>query len=220
MEVYISMKLSKTLTGAIIAASALTLGACGNHAAKKASDSTPKTEKTSKLAKQSSSLKSSSIESSTISSSNQSSASSSSQATSSLSSSSSSAVSAQKLTPQQVGVLLEMKLQPQMLSYKDDNGKLHLWYGVDNTQGDASQGFNILTPHGDGTATLYYQVQGDNVIVKQMDPNSGTCVADEKLKTTTIPLAQLTQNYSTPQQQATVNNYVNELQDNNSSSDE
>ena len=48
-----------------------------------------------------------------------------------------------------------------------------------------------------------------------MDPNSGNCVADEKLMTITVPVSQIMQNYSTQQQQNQVNNDANKLRQGN-----
>ena len=54
------------------------------------------------------------------------------------------------------------------------------------------------------------------VTFKRLDPNSGDCVADEKMMTKTIPVSELIQKYySTPQQQSQVNNAANQMQPQN-----
>lgn len=130
------------------------------------------------------------------------------------SASSSSTVSAQDLTPQQMGIILAMDQEPDVIS-----NSLPLWYGVvnnDNGGSDDTAGYNYFTTHGDGTANIYWKVNGNTVTFKRLDPNSGDCVADEKMMTKTIPVSELIQKYySTPQQQSQVNNAANQMQPQN-----
>ena len=59
-------------------------------------------------------------------------------------------------------------------------------------------------------------MNGNMVTFKRLDPNSGDCVADEKMMTKTIPVSELIQKYySTPQQQSQVNNAANQMQPQN-----
>ena len=107
-----------------------------------------------------------------------------------------------------------MDQEPDIIS-----NSLPLWYGVvnnDNGGSDDTAGYNYFTTHGDGTASIYWKVNGNMVTFKRLDPNSGDCVADEKMMTKTIPVSELIQKYySTPQQQSQVNNAANQMQPQN-----
>ncbi|HJH33197.1 MAG TPA: hypothetical protein K8V68_01835 [Ligilactobacillus aviarius] len=204
-----------TLLGSAAVLMSVSLAACGNSSASKSTKKTtvPKTEKV-QSKKSSTSSANSATESSAVSSSVSSEASSMSSA-----SSSSSTVSAKNLTPQQLGILVVLNQNPQLLqnlnaSSDDPTG---LWYASSNDNNTSPElaGFDAITTHGDGTANLYYKLNGNNVIIKKMDPNSGNCVADEKLMTITVPVSQIMQNYSTPQQQSQVNNDANKLRQGN-----
>ena len=192
---------------------AVSLAACGNSSASKSTKKTtaPKTEKVQK--KSSASSATSAAESSAVSSS------ASSEASSMSSASSSSTVSAQNLTPQQLGILVVLNQNPQLLQNLNTSSDdpVGLWYASSNDNNTSPElaGFDAITTHGDGTANLYYKLNGNNVIIKKMDPNSGNCVADEKLMTITVPVSQIMQNYSTPQQQSQVNNDANKLRQGN-----
>lgn len=204
-----------TLLGSAAVLMSVSLAACGNSNADNSTkkDNAPKTEKV--RSKESKIESSSSADSSAISSS-ESSSSEASSMSSKMSSSSSSAVSAKNLTPQQLGILVAMNQNPDLLQSLDSTDEaIGLWYASSNQESSAElAGFDAITTHGDGTANLYYKLDGNNVIIKKMDPNSGDCVADEKLMTLTVPVSQLMQNYSTPQQQSQVNNDANKLRNN------
>ena len=211
---FMKKSVKTTLLGSAAVLMSVSLAACGNSSASKSTKKTtaPKTEKVQK--KSSASSATSAAESSAVSSSASSEASSMSSA-----SSSSSTVSAKNLTPQQLGILVVLNQNPQLLqnlntSSDDPTG---LWYASsdDNNTSPELAGFDAITTHGDGTANLYYKLNGNNVIIKKMDPNSGNCVADEKLMTITVPVSQIMQNYSTPQQQSQVNNDANKLRQGN-----
>lgn len=109
------------------------------------------------------------------------------------------------ITPQQLGIILVMAKAPGIL---DES----LCY-------EAGKEYNsIIATENDGSANFSYKREGNQVIFKQKDPNSlppGGCVADEKIKTETIPISQLIDKYySNSQQQSKVNNYVSKLQNN------
>lgn len=211
---FMKKSVKTTLLGSAAVLMSVSLAACGNSSASKSTKKTtaPKTEKVQK--KSSVSSATSAAESSAVSSSASSEASSMSSA-----SSSSSTVSAQNLTPQQLGILVVLNQNPQLLqnlntSSDDPTG---LWYASSDNNNTSPElaGFDAITTHGDGTANLYYKLNGNNVIIKKMDPNSGNCVADEKLMTITVPVSQIMQNYSTQQQQNQVNNDANKLRQGN-----
>lgn len=210
-EMLFMKKLVKTtLLGSAAVLMSVSLAACGNSNASKSPKKTtaPKTEKV-QSKKSSASSASSASESSAVSSS------ASSEASSMSSASSSSTVSAKNLTPQQMGILLAMDQEPDVISDYLGNA---LWYGVSNNDDGNTEtnGYNYISTHGDGTANIYWQVNGNMVTFKRLDPNSGDCVADEKLMTKTIPVSQLIQKYySTPQQQSQVNNDANQLKQGN-----
>ena len=199
-----------TLLGSAAVLMSVSLAACGNSNASKSTKKTtaPKTEKVQK--KSSASSATSATESSAVSSSV------SSEASSMSSASSSSTVSAKNITPQQMGIILAMDQEPDVISNYLGNS---LWYGVANSSNggtDETNGYNYISTHGDGTADIYWQVNGDMVTFKRLDPNSGDCVADEKMMTKTVPVSQLVQKYySTPQQQSQVNNDANQLKQGN-----
>lgn len=199
-----------TIFGSAAVLMSISLAACGSS---NTSESTKKTiaSKTERIQskKSSVSLAISAAESSAVSSST------SSEASSVSSASSSSKVSAQNLTPQQMGILLAMDQEPDVISNYLGNA---LWYGVSNSDdvNTETSGYNYISTHGDGTANIYWQVNGNMVTFKRLDPNSGDCVADEKLMTKTVPVSQLIQKYySTPQQQSQVNNDANQLKQEN-----
>ena len=125
-EMLFMKKLVKTtLLGSAAVLMSVSLAACGNSNASKSPKKTtvPKTEKVqSKKSSVSSAI--SAAESSAVSSSTSSEASSMSSA-----SSSSSTVSAKNLTPQQMGILLAMDQEPDVISNYLGNA---LWYGVSN----------------------------------------------------------------------------------------
>lgn len=184
----------------------VSLAACGNSSTSKSTKkiTAPKTEKVQPKKSAINITESSAVSSST-----------SSEASSMSSASSSSAVSAQNLTPQQMGIILAMDQEPDVISNYLGNA---LWYGVSNSDDDNTEtnGYNYISTHGDGTANIYWQVSDNMVTFKRLDPNSGDCVADEKLMTKTIPVSQLIQKYYlTPQQQSQVNNNANQLKQEN-----
>ena len=213
---FMKKSIKTTLLGSAAVLMSVSLAACGNSNASKSTKKTtaPKTEKVQK--KSSASSATSAAESSAVSSSASSEASSMSSA-----SSSSSTVSAQNLTPQQLGILVALNQNPQLLQNLNagSDDPTGLWFASCNSNNDGSSsnldGFDVLTTHGDGTADLYYKLDGNNVIIQKLDPNSGDCVADEKMMTITVPVSQIMQNYSTPQQQSQVNNDANKLRQGN-----
>ena len=211
---FMKKSIKTTLLGSAAVLMSVSLAACGNSSASKSTKKTtaPKTEKV-QSKKSSVSSATSVVESSAISSS------ASSKASSMSSASSSSTLSAQNLTPQQLGILVVLNQNPQLLQNLNTSSDdpVGLWYASsdDNNTSPELAGFDAITTHGDGTANLYYKLNGNNVIIKKMDPNSGNCVADEKLMTITVPVSQIMQNYSTPQQQSQVNNDANKLRQGN-----
>lgn len=211
---FMKKSIKTTLLGSAAVLMSVSLAACGNSSASKSTKKTtaPKTEKV-QSKKSSVSSATSAVESSAISSS------ASSKASSMSSASSSSTLSAQNLTPQQLGILVVLNQNPQLLQNLNTSSDdpVGLWYASsdDNNTSPELAGFDAITTHGDGTANLYYKLNGNNVIIKKMDPNSGNCVADEKLMTITVPVSQIMQNYSTQQQQNQVNNDANKLRQGN-----
>ena len=211
---FMKKSIKTTLLGSAAVLMSVSLAACGNSNASKSTKKTtaPKTEKV-QSKKSSVSSATSVVESSAISSS------ASSKASSMSSASSSSTLSAQNLTPQQLGILVVLNQNPQLLQNLNTSSDdpVGLWYASsdDNNTSPELAGFDAITTHGDGTANLYYKLNGNNVIIKKMDPNSGNCVADEKLMTITVPVSQIMQNYSTQQQQNQVNNDANKLRQGN-----
>ena len=187
---FMKKSVKATLLGSAAVLMSVSLAACRNSSASKSTKKTtaPKTEKV-QSKKSSTSSATSAAESSAISSSV------SSKASSMSSASSSSTVSAQNLTPQQMGIILAMDQEPDVISNYLGNS---LWYGVANSSNggtNETNGYNYISTHGDGTADIYWQVNSDMVTFKRLDPNSGDCVADEKMMTKTVPVSQLVQKY-------------------------
>lgn len=201
-----------TLLGSAAVLMSVSLAACGNSNTEKVTKKSTafKTEKAQSKQETSNSIVSSSVASSLSSQSSARSSLMNSSSNSSVNSDSSSKVATKDITPQQMGILLAMDQEPEVIDeYVNDN---HLWYGIDNGNGETS-GYNFISTHGDGTANIYWKVNGDMVTFKRLNPNSGNCVADEKLMTRTVSVSQLVQKYySTPEQQSKVNNDVNHLQ--------
>lgn len=151
------MKLSKKLTGAIIATSALTLVACGNNNAKKTSDNAPRTEKTAKSGTTTSSEDvSSNIESSSM-------------LSSVTATQSSTAVSSNNnnkqvqddpnVTPQQLGTMVCFLKAPDVFKQNLN----------DCVMGQDDQGFYYVdwNPNGGGDEhRLFYKRNGDQVTIK------------------------------------------------------
>ena len=196
-----------SLLGSAAVLMSVSLEACGNSNASKSTNKTTATKTEKVQLKQSSASSSiSTFDSSSVSSSI------SSESSSMSSASSSSTVLAKNLTPQQMGIILAMDQEPDVISDYLGNA---LWYGVVNSNNGGTgetNGYNYISTHGDGTANIYWQVNGNMVTFKRLDPDSGACVADEKLMTKTVPVSQLIQKYySTSQQQSQVNNDANQL---------
>ena len=163
---FMKKSIKTTLLGSAAVLMSVSLAACGNSNASKSTKKTtaPKTEKV-QSKKSSASSASSDSESSAVSSS------ASSETSSMSSASSSSTVSAQNLTPQQLGILVVLNQNPQLLqslnaSSDDPTG---LWYASSNDNNTSPElaGFDAITTHGDGTANLYYKLNGNNVIIKK-----------------------------------------------------
>lgn len=209
--VFMKKSVKTTLLGLAAVLMSVSLAACGNSSTSKSTKkiTAPKTEKVQPKRSAIDITESSTVSSGT-----------SSEASSMSSASSSSTVSAQNLTPQQLGILVVLNQNPQLLQALDagPNESTGLWFAPsdDNDTNVELAGFDAITTHGDGTANLYYKLNGNNVIIKKMDPNSGNCVANEKLMTITVPVSQIMQNYLTPQQQSQVNNDANQLKQGNS----
>lgn len=202
--------IKKVLLGSVMVLMLIMLAACGNSNVSKPTQKTTTSKKEQVQSKKASRSSVMGTSESSLFSDNRS------LESSSMSSASSSRVAVKNLTPQQMGIILAMDQEPEVISDYLGNA---LWYGVvDNSNGgdDEIKGYNYISTHGDGTADIYWKVNGDVVTFKQLDPNSGDCVADEKLMTKTIPVSQLIQKYySTPQQQNQVNNDANQLKQGN-----
>lgn len=109
------------------------------------------------------------------------------------------------VTDQQIGVMAYMHFMPQSVSAISDGDMFY-------NPGD--DGYMALSTHGDGSATLQFKRDGDQVSVKYMDTNSGTTVADSPIVTKSISLKELENNYySSSTQKDQVNQYVSKLKD-------
>lgn len=117
------------------------------------------------------------------------------------------------LTSQQLGTLVGLYKAPDWFKGGLKGGTM--WYGnSQNTPdiGSAFQGFDYITANGDPTSYLYYKQNGGNVVIKYVDPTNSQGVANAPIRTETIPLKRLINDYyNTPQKKQEVDGYANEL---------
>lgn len=132
---------------------------------------------------------------------------SSSAASSNNSRSTSSRQSTPELNVRQVGTLLSLLHWPNYFKERiDDPG---IYYGDDQLEG---QTYHVFSGNGDSTSILYYQIDGDTITYRFVDPSNSDCVADAPIVTKTISLKRLVNDYyNTSAKRAEVNGYVAKL---------
>jgi cytoskeletal protein RodZ len=122
-----------------------------------------------------------------------------------------SSASSQQTTPElnvrQVGTLLSLYFWPDYFKERiDDPG---IYYGDDQLEG---QTYHVFSGNGDPTSILYYQIDGDTITYRFVDPSKSDCVADAPITTKTISLKRLVNDYyNTSAKRAEVNGYVAKL---------
>ena len=125
---------------------------------------------------------------------------------------SSSSASSQQSTPElndrQVGTLLSLYYWPDY--FKEGlNNDPGIYYGDDQLEG---QTYHVISGNGDPTSNLYYQIDGDTITYRYVDPSNSDCVADAPIVTKTISLKRLVNDYyNTSAKRAEVNGYVAKL---------
>ncbi|MBM6863035.1 Lreu_0056 family protein [Ligilactobacillus aviarius] len=123
---------------------------------------------------------------------------------------------ARHLSVQQLGTLICLLKDPD--EFKDaDNGQPGvLYYGTVPQGSDYGQqfwGMNFLTTNGDPTSYLYFKPDGPNVIIRYVDDDGTTGVANAPVKTESISIQRLVNDYYISQDQKNeVNGYVNRIQ--------
>lgn len=117
------------------------------------------------------------------------------------------------LTTQQLGTLVALLKEPNWFKQYVASGDM--CYSdqpepQDNNLGLG--GFDYVTANGDPTSFLYFQQQGNNVVIKYVDMDGADCVADAPIKTESVPLSTLiTDYYNTKKKRDEVNGYANKL---------
>ena len=123
---------------------------------------------------------------------------------------------ARHLSVQQLGTLICLLKDPD--EFKDaDNGQPGvLYYGTVPQGSDYGQqfwGMNFLTTNGDPTSYLYFKPDGPNVIIRYVDDDGTTGVANAPVKTESISIQRLVNDYYISQDQKNeVNGYANRIQ--------
>lgn len=110
-----------------------------------------------------------------------------------------------------VGVMAALLVDPDF--FKDNVNDGSMYYG--NNGGDitkACDGYSFVTSDGDPTSYIYFKQNGNNVTIKQIDPEGDESVAEAGFKTRTVSLDRLkTDYYNNSSKQSEVNGYVNKL---------
>ena len=119
---------------------------------------------------------------------------------------------ARHLSVQQLGTLICLLKDPD--EFKGAAGGLY--YGSVPQGSDYDQqfwGMDFLTTNGDPTSYLYFKPDGPNVIIKYIDDNGTTGVANAPIKTESISIQRLVNDYYISQDQKNeVNGYANRIQ--------
>lgn len=126
-------------------------------------------------------------------------------------SSSNSTSQATNISPETVGVLVALWKSPDWFKGGLEGGSMY--YGDNWKYGDEkTKGYNFITAKGDPTSYIYYKQNGDDVIVKYVDPKEGEAVAEASITSKEVSLKGLLRDYyTTKDQQAEVNDYVSKL---------
>ncbi|MFK5676786.1 Lreu_0056 family protein [Ligilactobacillus sp. LYQ60] len=137
-----------------------------------------------------------------------------SQATQSSSSSNAVAVNPEHvhLTTQQLGTLVALLKYPNWFKQGVAAGSMYYSDQPNTAPGSDLNGFSYVTANGDPTSYLYFQLQGENVVIKYVDVSNADCVADAPMRTVSVRLDTLINDYyNTKKKQDEVNGYANRL---------
>ena len=123
---------------------------------------------------------------------------------------------ARHLSVQQLGTLICLLKGPDEFKDADNGQPGGLYYGTVPQGSDYGQqfwGMDFLTTNGDPTSYLYFKPDGPNVIIKYVDDDGTTGVANAPVKTESISIQRLVNDYYISQDQKNeVNGYANRIQ--------
>lgn len=123
---------------------------------------------------------------------------------------------ARHLSVQQLGTLICLLKDPDEFKDADNGQPGGLYYGTVPQGSDYGQqfwGMDFLTTNGDPTSYLYFKPDGPNVIIKYVDDDGTTGVANAPVKTESISIQRLVNDYYISQDQKNeVNGYANRIQ--------
>ena len=123
---------------------------------------------------------------------------------------------ARHLSVQQLGTLICLLKDPDEFKGADNGQPGGLYYGNVPQGSDYGQqfwGMDFLTTNGDPTSYLYFKPDGPNVIIKYVDDSGTTGVANAPVKTESISIQRLVNDYYISQDQKNeVNGYASRIQ--------
>ena len=117
------------------------------------------------------------------------------------------------LTTQQLGTMVALRTNPNWFKQGVVGGGMYYSDQPYSNPGDELNGFSYVTTNGDGTSSIYYQLQGENVVIKYLDTTTNAdCLADAPMKTISVRLSTLINDYyNTKKKQDEVNGYADRL---------
>ena len=116
------------------------------------------------------------------------------------------------LTTQQLGTLVALLKYPNWFKQGVADGSMYYSDQPNTAPGSDLNGFSYVTANGDPTSYIYFQLQGENVVIKYVDASHADCVADAPMRTISVRLDTLINDYyNTKKKQDEVNGYANRL---------
>lgn len=116
------------------------------------------------------------------------------------------------LTTQQLGTLVALLKYPNWFKQGVAAGSMYYSDQPNTAPGSDLNGFSYVTANGDPTSYIYFQLQGENVVIKYVDASHADCVADAPMRTISVRLDTLINDYyNTKKKQDEVNGYANRL---------
>ena len=116
------------------------------------------------------------------------------------------------LTTQQLGTMVALLKYPNWFKQGVAAGSMYYSDQPNTAPGSDLNGFSYVTANGDPTSYIYFQLQGENVVIKYVDASHADCVADAPMRTISVRLDTLINDYyNTKKKQDEVNGYANRL---------
>lgn len=116
------------------------------------------------------------------------------------------------LTTQQLGTMVALLKYPNWFKQGVADGSMYYSDQPNTAPGSDLNGFSYVTANGDPTSYIYFQLQGENVVIKYVDASHADCVADAPMRTISVRLDTLINDYyNTKKKQDEVNGYANRL---------